>query len=303
MSVTRILETVAGLARPLTERDLRGLSELRLIDRRDFLETWAKLPGERRLSLAREMVELTEEHVELDLSAVWTWLLEDGDAAVRVCAIEGLWENTEVRTMRRMLAMMRNDHNEQVRAAAAVGLSRFAYLASLEELDEGVELLERELAAIALDMNQPQEVRRRALESAGYFIDNQAVQSQIERDFATDDQLLRESAVVAMGHTALPHWLPQIGSALTSDSPALRYEACRAAGELADGARTLLVKLAPLLTDRDTEIALAAIWAMGQIGGGAAERALQQVKSSENEARSQAAIEALEELRLGESML
>lgn len=303
MAITQILQTIGGLTRPLTERDLRGLSELRLIDRRDFLETWAKLPGERRLALAREMVELTEEHVELDLSAAWTWLLDDLDPAVRVCAIEGLWENTETRTMRRFLAMMRGDHNEQVRAAAAVGLNRFAYMASLDELDEGAELLERELTTIALDMQQPQEVRRRALESAGYFIENDAVQAQIERDFASDDQLLRESALVAMGHSILPRWLPQINSALTSDSPAIRYEACRAAGEFAEGGRSLLAKLAPLLTDRDTEIALAAIWAVGQIGGGAAERALQQVKSSEDEARSQAATEALEELRLGESML
>ncbi|MBC8160276.1 MAG: HEAT repeat domain-containing protein [Roseiflexaceae bacterium] len=303
MSAARILETIGGLSRPLTERDLRGLSGLRQIDRRDFLELWTTLTPERRTSLAREMVELSEESVELDLSELWTWLLDDTDATVRASAVEGLWENTAPRTMRRMLVMMRNDTSEEVRAAAAVGLSRFGYMASLGELDDGAELLERDLALIELDERQPQEVRRRALESAGYFAENEAVQHQIERDFASDEQLLQESALVAMGRAMLPRWLPQIGEALRSESPALRYEAARAAGELADGARGLLPRLARLMTSRDTEIALAAIWSMGQIGGDVAEDALQQVKRSEDEARSQAATEALEELKMGKSLL
>lgn len=303
MSVTRILQTVGELNRPLTARDLRGLSGLSQIDRRDFLETWATLPAARRKELAHEWVELTEEHVELDFTSVWNWLLDDKDAEVRASAVEGLWEDTSAGAMRRMLTMMRQDPSEEVRAAAATALSRFANLAALDELDEGVETLERGLSEVALNEQEPAEVRRRALESAGYFAENDAVQRQIERDYATDNQLLRESALVAMGRSMLPRWLPVIERALSNQSPALRYEACRAAGEMADEARSLLPTLVPMLNDRDTEVALSAIWALGQIGGEPAMRALQQASRSQDEARSQAAAEALEELRSGDSFV
>lgn len=303
MSVTQILQAAGSLRRPLTARDLVGLSGLRLIDRREFLEVWDTLTVTRRAALAREMIELSEEHVELNLGEVWRWLLDDQDALVRVCAVEGLWEDTSVRTMRRTLVLMRSDPVTEVRAAAATALSRFAHLAVLDELDEGSELLERTLSEMALDQSAPLDVRRRALESAGYFAENEPMQTEIERAYRSDEQLLRESALVAMGRSLLPRWLPAIASALTSRSPAIRYEASRAAGEMAEDARPLLVKLVPLLNDVDTEVSISAIWALGQIGGDAAQRALEQAKKSDDDARSQAAAEAFDELRAGESLV
>lgn len=302
MSITRTLEAAGALTRPLVARDLRGLSGLRQIDRREFLEAWASLPAARRTALASEMAELAEEHVDLNLGEVWYWLLEDKDPTIRVHAIEGLWEDSSIRTMRRMLALMRKDESTEVRAAAATGLGHFALRATLEELDEGSDTLEQELSTTALNDREPLDVRRRALESAGYFAENEAVQREVERAYASDEQLLRESALVAMGRSLLPRWLPQIGSAMESRSPALRYEASRAAGEMGEEAQPLLGKLAPLLTDADLEVALSAIWALGQIGGPQAERALQQVRRSQDEARSQAANEALEELKMGEAL-
>lgn len=303
MSVTTVLQTVGGLSRPLVARDLRGLSGMQAIDRRDFLETWAALPLSRRAEIAQEMTELAEENVDLDLRAAWSWLLDDQDPTVRTLAVEGLWEDTSVATMRRMLAIVRQDPDDELRAAAAIALSRFAYLASLDELDEGAEALERTLAELALDLHAPQDVRRRALESAGYFAENTAVQAQIANDYATDEQLLRESALVAMGRSMRPSWLPTIARELGSESPAMRYEAARAAGEMAEEARSLLGKLAPLMNDRDTEIALAAIWSLGQIGGESAERVLLQMSKGDDEIRSQAATDALEELRAGAKLI
>lgn len=302
MSVTRTLQAAGALARPLVARDLRGISGLRQIDKREFLEAWASLPPARRAVMAGEMAELAEEHVELDLSEMWNWLLEDKDATVRVHAIEGLWEDDSVRAMRRLLAIMRDDDSVEARSAAAVGLAQFAYRASLDELDEGGETLEKVLSQVALNEREPLDVRRRALESAGYFAENEAVQREIERAYRSDEQLLRESALVAMGHSLLPRWLPLIVDGMESKSPALRYEASRAAGEMGEDAQPLLPKLAPLLTDRDLEVALSAIWALGQIGGPQAERVLQQITKSEDEARKQAATEALEELKVGQGL-
>jgi hypothetical protein len=159
------------------------------------------------------------------------------------------------------------------------------------------------LTAAASDEQQPFEVRRRALESAGFFSGDEEVQRQIQRAYESTEQLLKESALVAMGRSMMERWLPAIGRELGSPSPALRYEAARAAGEMAEEARTLVPRLASLSTDEDSEVAGAAIWALGQIGGGAAKRALQQLSKSSDEVRSQAATEALAELNMEDGLL
>jgi HEAT repeat protein len=159
------------------------------------------------------------------------------------------------------------------------------------------------LLAAVRDEGQPDDVRRRALESAGFFSGDEEVQRQIQRAYASGEQLFKESALVAMGRSMLPRWLPTIGRELASPSPALRYEAARAAGELADGARALAPQIAALAGDDDGEVAVAAIWALGQIGGSAARRALQQISKSQDDARSQAAADALAELDLESGLL
>ena len=58
---------------------------------------------------------------------------------------------------------------------------------------------------------------------------------------------------------------------------------------MAEEASSLLPKLGPLLNDPDSEVALAAIWALGQIGGDTAKRLLQQVRKNADETRSQVA--------------
>jgi HEAT repeat protein len=111
---------------------------------------------------------------------------------------------------------------------------------------------------------------------------------------------MRESAVLAMGRSMRPTWFPYIERELKSPSPALRYEAARAVGELGEDGRPLLAALLPLVDDDDAEIAQAAIWALGQVGGASARRLLERLARSKDDARSQAASDALEELSLDE---
>lgn len=85
---------------------------------------------------------------------------------------------------------------------------------------------------------------------------------------------------------------------LQSPSPSLRYEAARAVGEIGEDGRELLPALLPLVDDEDTEIALAAIWALGQVGGADARRILQRIARSRDEVRAQVAQDALAELDL-----
>jgi HEAT repeat protein len=302
MSLTGTLQLIGAPQQQLSRRELKAFSGLDSAQYDEFWSAWRGIPPERRSQIALTMVELAEDNVELDFDQAWLWLLDDDVPSVRVSAIEGLWENTRPLALRRMLELLRTDPDADVRAAAAIALSRFAALAALDELDGNTDDLRRTLLDAVQSRNEPAEVQRRALESAGYFCDDE-VQAQIGRAYASDDQLLRESALVAMGRSMLDRWLPAIGRELGSISPALRYEAARAAGEIGEDAQPLLAKLAPLCNDQDSEVALMAIWALGQIGSAAARRTLQQVAKSENEARSQAANEALDELTLGETLI
>ena len=304
MAITSHIQVIGASDHKLAMRDLKPLSGLGREERADFWPAWVAIMPRRRAEIARAMVELAEDDIELDFAAAQIWLLEDDDAEVRASAIEGLWENTSPALLHQLLRQMRSDPAPAVRAAATISLSRFAYQAELDELDTpDSQALREGLLAMIRDARQPLEVRRRALESAGYFGSIDEIQRQIELAYAGDEQLMRESALVAMGRSMLESWLPTIGRELTSPSPALRYEAARAAGEMGEDARALLPKLAPLLNDHDSEVALAAIWALGQVGGDAAKRVLQQVRKSEDETRRQAAADALDELSLGENLL
>jgi HEAT repeat protein len=304
MSITSYIQEIGSREHTLAMRDLRPLSGLDFAERDAFWQGWQAITPESRQKIAQAMVDLAEDNVDLDFNAPLLWLLEDEAAGIRAAAIEGLWENTSARLMRRLLQLLRADPAPDVRARAALALSRFAYQCALGELAEPEDGALRDgLFQAMRDEAQPLDVRRRSLESAGYFADDAEVQRRIELAYTGDEQLLRESALVAMGRSMQPRWLPAIGEALSHSSPALRYEAARAAGEMAEGAQPLLPRLAPLLDDGDSEVALTAIWALGQIGGEAARRALRRAQKSADETRSQAAAEALEELSLEDGLV
>ena len=304
MELTTYVAQIGAPGHALAMRELKPLSGLGPADRAAFWPAWQRIRPERRAEIVRAMVDLAEDNVDLDFASALTWCLEDASEQVRERAVEGLWEQESPAHCRRLLVLLRDDPAAGVRAAAAAGLSRFAYMAEMDELDEdqAADVL-RSLMAAAGDEGQPPEVRRRALESAGYFAGDDAAQRQVQRAYESGDQLLMESALVAMGRSMLERWLPTISRELGSPSPALRYEAARAAGEMAEAARTLVPRLATLSTDDDAEVAGAAIWALGQIGGSAAKRALQQLSKSADEARSQAATDALAELNMEDGFL
>lgn len=297
------LQTIGMPGHRLAMAELKPLSGIGRSERETFWSVWTTIEPRRRAEIAHAMVDLAEDNVDLDFGEALLWMLDDEDAAVRSSAIDGLWEQDNTRVLRRLLTMLRSDPAPEVRTAVALTLSRFANLAGLEELSDGdAQALHDALLSSLLDQRQPLDVRRRSLESAGYFEDDDEIQRQIALAYASDEQLLRESALVAMGRSMLPRWLPTIAKELDSPSPALRYEAARAAGEMADHARSLLPKLAQLLNGRDSEVALAAIWALGQIGGSAAKRMLEQIRKTSDDARRQAAVEALEELSLEDGL-
>jgi len=97
-----------------------------------------------------------------------------------------------------------------------------------------------------------------------------------------------------MGNSADEQWIDTIISELESQSPAMRYEATRAAGELE--ARAAVGTLARLLDDPDRQVQEMVIWALGQIGGKRARSLLAELAAGVDADLAEVAADALEEL-------
>lgn len=292
------LTRLADTRRKLAHAELRGLSDIGRESEGRFLAAWSAIDSRRRRAIMRAMVDLAEENVDLDFRDVFVACLDDDDAEVRQTAVEGLWEDDRPRVMRRLLAVFADDEDESVRARAALGLGRFAYQAALEELaTEDARQLRAVLVGAAANLDLPPDVRRRALEGAGYF-SGADVDQAIAGAYASGAAPLKASAVAAMGHSLDTRWMPIIKAELQSSEPLLRFEAARAAGELGEEAGALVPLLVPLAQGEDAEIYTMAIWALGQVGGETARRALRNLAQGDESARQAAAQEALSELEL-----
>lgn len=301
MDIKDTLQEIGDTKQPLQHRKLKALSNIVPGDRAALLKAWLQIEPTRRREISAALMTLSEDDVEFNFHELLLTALDDPDADVRVSALGGLWELNSTTLLARMAAMLRSDPSGEVRAAAALGLGRFMYFATLDELSDSAAQTARDaLYAAAVDEEAPLEVRRRAVESLGYRGGDADIAPLIERAYSSGEQLERESALVAMGRSMQESWLPQIGHNLAALSPALRYEAARAVGELSDVATPLLARLLPLVDDTDNEVGMAAIWALGQVGGPHARRVLQRLARSKNDARRQAAADALDELMLGD---
>jgi HEAT repeat protein len=274
---------------------LTFLSDLGSEDRATLREMWGSFPVERRRRIARQLAEIAEDNINLNFRHVFLALLGDADAQVRMSAIEGLAEDESKLLLGRLLDLLQNDLDSDVRRAAASALGRFTYLAQCDKNGMGAELgkLRDSLMQQAGDEREETDVRRRAIESLGYLNGDAEVQELIAKSYKRGGKQA-ESAVFAMGRSMDSRWEPTILDELESDIPAMRYEAARAAGEMElEDALPLLIKM---VDDPDTEVKLAAIWALGQIGGKPAAEALARVLQSDSQAIRDAAQEALQEI-------
>ncbi len=289
------LAKIRDVEQPLSALALAALSDMEPEDQASFEATWKDLPLERRRKVVSTMIELAEDDVKLVYNIPFFHMLDDPDAQVRGRAIEGLWEDETRDFLSKLLTMLTNDPDETVREKAALGLSHFAYLAELGKFKGRlVERMREELFAQCTSENSSVYVRRRCIEALGYFGQDDRTLKLIDNAYASDDDLVKQSALKAMGRSVNKRWLPEVGKELSSREPALRYEAATAAGELAS--EELLQPIIGLVEDEDREVQLAAIWALGQIGGPEANRMLNLLNKSEDETLATAATEALAEI-------
>ena len=293
-----LIEYLRELSDSKTEPSAVGLAQLSGLlgeDLETLTEQWPLIPGERRLELLTRLAEMADDNVELDFHAVFSNALTDELPRVREAAVNGLWESEDRKTIPRLIERLNHDGDDAVRAAAASVLGRFALLADAGKfVQRDADALYNALMGVLRDDDEPVMVRRRALEAAAPFR-RPELHRWLQWGYDHPDPAMRQSAVFAMGRSGDSLWLSFICDEMESDDPAMRFDAANAAREM--GEEEALPSLIDLANDIDAEVSLAALHAIGGIGGARAKKFLRGLAASEDDqVLGVAAAEILDEM-------
>ena len=301
MTLDAYINELADESSPIKRSGLLQLSNLTREDMREFRRMWRAVDEERRREVLALMLELSEDNLELDFSAVFRACLSDECEFVREQATRGLIESDDRAVIRPLIGLLKDDPSAKVREAAAITLSNFTDLAQQGKLMSRDEQRIREaLFAVIDSSDEDRNVRRRAIEAAGSF-DTPEI-SRIMRDaYESGSSSMRQSAIYAMGRSSNSEWLPIVLREMDAPDPAIRYEAANACGLLGD--ESTIPQVAALITDDDIEVQCAAAIALGNIGGPTAKRALRRALEIGDDALTEAAAEALENLEFDDDPL
>jgi len=254
---------------------LHRLSDLSEGDLLHFNGRWPLVADERRQAIIRHLADLSEDNFVVDFVPIFTRCLQDTAAPVRIAALDGIWDSTNLSLIDPVVALMREDEIEEVRVAAASSLAHFVLLAEWGQLPRSVlPPLVQALLDELVRPDQPVPLQRAILEALGSSGDSR-IPTLIEDAYESDDVGMRLSAVYAMGSNADTRWLPIILDEMSSDSAEMRMEAARAAGAIGD--ESAVSSLGDLTLDEELQVALAAVEALGQVGGERASRILLQI--------------------------
>ena len=279
---------------PPEDADLYALSNLSQTEVETVEAVWHDLPAETRRDITPRLVKIAERDIEANFNGFFRMALEDSDPDVREAAIEGLWEERDIRLISLLIKHLQEDPSPAVRAAAAISLGRFILMGELGKIRSRPHQRAYDaLMAVCCSEDEPVEVHRRALEAVSYS-GQEEVPPLIEAAHRHPDERMRTSAVFAMGRSADPQWASRVMAELHSPNPEMRYEAARACGKLA--LEAALSTLIDLVEDVDPEVQDAAIWSLGQIGGDESRQVLEACQQADSEAMRAAASAALREL-------
>jgi HEAT repeat protein len=276
------------------------LSELSGIDKSDaqelieYLSFWN--PEQIRELYAR-LTSLVEGDLQMEFDSIFIEGMESDDDVTRSLSVAGLAESAHPSLLQNLLRMLRNDGSEDVRIAAALGLSQIATLAHEDKIPSRQAVdLQAILTESFNDELESSDVRRRALEALAIF-QGEAIEAFIEIAYEEgendeeEETHMRESAIHAMGRNCSPRWTEFIVEELDSADAACRFEAAIALGNL--GNEEHLGHLMELMDDTDIEVQTAAVRAIGFIGGTQAQQTLRNLLGSTEPAVVEAAKDSL----------
>jgi HEAT repeat protein len=297
---TKLIEALLDESKPFSPRYLHRLSDLEPADIATFSDAWPKVSARRRQALLEDLEEV---HIADDLLCfedVGRVALKDNEPAVRKRAISILREYELVDLLPTFIQMAENDPDAEVRATSAAALATYIYMGEVEDistqkLQRAEESLLRLTSGKDIDL-----VRCKALEALG-FSSRKEVNELIEKAYASTKIEWLVSALFAMGRSANSRWKPQVMQMLLHQRPVVRAEAASAAGELE--IKGAVPKLLELLQDVDSDVRMASIWALSQIGGSGVRSALEALlEITEDDEEAHQIDNALENLDFTEEM-
>ena len=272
---------------------LYRLSDMQENDWMAFQAGWTAVSDERRQVIVRHLVDISEDNFIVDFSPIFTLGFEDAVPEVRIAALDGLWDSTDLRLIPRITRLLLEDEDERVRAAAAGALGHYVLLAEWGQLPQRIlpGVVETLLAAYD-DEETAASVKRVLLESLGATT-HPRVNELILEAYEEGDQSMQMSAVFAMGNTANLHWLVTVLGEMESPYEEMRVEAARAAGLI--GSSDFVPRLAELAYDEDLAVRVAAVTSLGQIGGDQVQQLLADMLDDEEVVEIDELLEVVEE--------
>ncbi|MCA9931892.1 MAG: HEAT repeat domain-containing protein [Anaerolineales bacterium] len=274
---------------------LYRLSDLTADQMTSFLAGWQVLPDERRRVVVQHMADISEENYVVDFGPLFAEFLQDGFTPVRVAALEGLWDSSSTRHIEPITRLLQDDESVDVKAAAAAALAHYVMMAEWGELPQRISPpIVAALLAVYEEPETAVSVKRAALEALAASA-HPRVPDLIDEAYEHEDPEMQLSAVFAMGNTADPRWMSVILDEMQSHSDAMRAEAARAAGVI--GKSDSVPELAELTMDEAIEVRMAAVYALGQIGGERPQEILAAILADpDQEELHEMAEEAMEEM-------
>jgi HEAT repeat protein len=272
ISIQSLIVALLDESTVLSPQYLYRLSDLEGEELSAVQAAWPQIALRRRQALMEDIEALNEVDYLLSYEAISRLALRDPDPGVRLPALRVLWEYDPKDLIPDLLEMCLSNEVAEVRAGAASALGKFVYLGEIEELNpKTLTAVEDRLLELATGGGETL-VRRRALEALG-FSSRGEVTALIEDACEQKDDEWLATALFAMGRSADQQWIQFVLDHLTHQSPSVRMEAARAAGELE--AKKATPQLLGLLDDIEDPVRETAIWALSQVGGPGVKEALQ----------------------------
>lgn len=271
------------------------LSDLSDEDFAKFTKRWTAVSDDRRYAIVRHLADLSEENYVVNFEPIFAHCLRDPQPGIRASALDGLWDSSTIKHITPIIRLLETDSDQQVRAAAAKALTHYLLMAQWNQIPQRfAQPITTALFAAYEKLGNTLAVQKSIVEALG-AADDSRVPHMIEQAYESGEFDLQLGAVFAMGNSADARWLHILIAEMTNPAAEMRAEAARAAGVM--GKSDAISGLAQLASDEDQDVALVAVEALGQIGGGEAARILTELaENPEYEYLHEAIDEALEEM-------
>ena len=294
MLIDNLFTTLIEDIDSLEENDYALLSDLNDNEYNNFVNTWNILDLESKSKLIGRLYELSEENSDLNFEKLFKLGLQSTDESIIYSSLEGLWESEGHDTLRRLIRLANTNLSPHVKGSVMTHISRFILLGHDGRINSVMlENIHQLLKSAYTNKDEPTEIRRRALESLGYF-DDLETQEYIKEAYASNNPVLKVSSIYSMGKTCNDIWIPILIEELKNEDPEVRYESVEALVEI--GQDDCADVLMDLITDDDQQVRLSIISGLGKLGTLSSKELLLGCLEDDNDEIAEAARIALENI-------